>query len=84
MMPRVSTQGAASAALSVRGDIARNLMAYISAMLRTKYMKVDVSTELNCSAIKAWNEVQKSSLLLHVIWPLARIVFVDGRSFPER
>jgi hypothetical protein len=50
-------------------------MAYIHAMLRAKSMKVDVSTELNCSAIRAWNEVQKSSLLLHVIWPLAR---VDG------
>jgi hypothetical protein len=47
-------------------------------------MKVDVSTELNCSAVKAWNEVQKSALLLQVIWPLARIASVDGRSFPER
>jgi hypothetical protein len=36
-------------------------------------MKVDLSTELDCSATKAWNEVQKSALLLHVIWPLARI-----------
>jgi hypothetical protein len=48
-------------------------MAYIRAMLRAKSMKVDVSTELNCSAIRAWNEVQKSSLLQHVIWPLARL-----------
>jgi len=47
-------------------------------------MKVDVSTELNCSAVKVWNEVQKSALLLQVIWPLARIASVDGRSFPER
>jgi hypothetical protein len=47
-------------------------------------MKVDVSTELNCSAVKAWNEVQKSALLQQVIWPLARIASVDGRSFPER
>ena len=59
-------------------------MAYTRAMFRAKSMKVDVSTELNCSAVKAWNEVQKSSLLLRVIWPLARIVSVDGRSFPER
>jgi len=36
-------------------------------------MKVDVSTELDCSAAKVWNEAQKSALLLHVIWPLARI-----------
>jgi len=49
-----------------------------------KSMKVDVSTHLNCSAGKAWNEVQKSSLLLRVIRPLARIVPVDQRHFPER
>src|SRR5215467_3548255 len=42
-----------------------------------------VSPILNCSASKAWNEVQKSSLLLHVIWPLARVV-PTGTSFPER
>jgi hypothetical protein len=46
-------------------------------------MIVDVSTVLNCSAAKAWNEVQKSSLLLHVIWPLARVVST-GAPFPER
>jgi hypothetical protein len=46
-------------------------------------MIVDVSTVLNCSAAKAWNEVQKSSLLLDVIWPLARVVPV-GVPFPER
>jgi hypothetical protein len=46
-------------------------------------MIVDVSTVLNCSAAKAWNEVQKSSLLLYVIWPLARVVPVGG-PFPER
>jgi hypothetical protein len=46
-------------------------------------MKVDVSTELSCSAVKAWDEVQKSSLLLHVIWPLARVV-PTGAPFPER
>jgi len=47
-------------------------------------MKVEVATQLNCSAAKAWDEVQKSSLLLHVIWPLARIVSVDPQRFPER
>jgi hypothetical protein len=46
-------------------------------------MIVDVSTVLNCSATKAWNEVQKSSLLLYVIWPLARFV-PSGAPFPER
>jgi hypothetical protein len=46
-------------------------------------MQVDVSTELSCSAAKAWDEVQRSSLLLHVIWPLARVV-PTGASFPER
>jgi hypothetical protein len=47
-------------------------------------MKVDVSAKLNCSAVKAWNEVQKSSLLLHVIWPLALIVSAYSQDFPER
>jgi hypothetical protein len=46
-------------------------------------MIADVSTELNCSAAKAWNEVLTSSLLLHVIWPLVRVVPV-GASFPQR
>jgi hypothetical protein len=43
----------------------------------------DVSTILNCSGAKAWNEVQKSSLLIHVIWPLARVIPV-GAPFPQR
>jgi hypothetical protein len=46
-------------------------------------MIVDVSTVLNCSATKAWNAVQRSSLLLYVIWPLARFV-PSGAPFPER
>jgi hypothetical protein len=46
-------------------------------------MIVDVSTALDCSAAKAWNEVQKSSLHSHVIWPLARVV-PAGTPFPER
>jgi hypothetical protein len=46
-------------------------------------MIADVSTPLNCSAAKAWNEVLKSSLLLHVIWPLVRVVPASG-PFPER
>ena len=46
-------------------------------------MIVDVSTILDCSAAKAWSEVQKSALLLHVIWPLARVVSTGG-PFPER
>lgn len=46
-------------------------------------MIADVSTVLNCSAVKAWNEVQNSSLLLHVMRPLARVVPIDRR-FPER
>jgi hypothetical protein len=45
-------------------------------------MIVDVSTILDCSADKAWNEVQKSSLLLHVVWPLVRFV-PTGAPFPE-
>jgi len=46
-------------------------------------MIVDVSTVLDCSAAKAWDEVQKSSLLVYVIWPLARVV-PTGSPFPER
>jgi hypothetical protein len=47
-------------------------------------VKVDVASQLDCSAVKAWNEVQKSSLLLRVIWPLARLVPVSPASFPDR
>ena len=47
-------------------------------------MKVDVCTELGCSAAKVWNEVQKSALLLHVIWPLARISTSGLPDLPER
>jgi hypothetical protein len=49
----------------------------------SQLMIVDVSTVLNCSAAKAWDEVLKSSLLVHVIRPLARVVPVGG-PFPER
>jgi len=45
-------------------------------------MLVDVSTVLNICAAKAWNEVQKSSLHRHVIWPLARLVPI-GPGIPE-
>jgi hypothetical protein len=47
-------------------------------------MRVDVSTRLACSAAKAWDEVQKSALLLHVALPLARIEPADAQVFPER
>jgi hypothetical protein len=47
-------------------------------------MKVDVSTPLDCSGDAAWNEVQKTSLLLHVIRPLARVTAADPSGFPER
>jgi hypothetical protein len=46
-------------------------------------MRVDVATVLDCPAAKAWHAVQNSSLLRHVIWPLARVVPV-GAPFPER
>lgn len=51
--------------------------------MSTRLMTVDVSTILNCSAAKAWNEVQKSSLHRHVTWPLTRIVST-GAPFPDR
>jgi hypothetical protein len=47
-------------------------------------MLVDVSKTLDCSATKAWNEVQKTSLHRHIIWPLARIEPVGSSPFPER
>jgi hypothetical protein len=47
-------------------------------------MVVDVSTVLDCSAEKAWSEVQKSSLHLRVIKPLARIVPLPGSPWPAR
>jgi hypothetical protein len=47
-------------------------------------MTVDESTELDCSAAKVWNEVQKSSRLLHVIRPLARISTAGFPDLPER
>ena len=47
-------------------------------------MRVDVSTELDCSAAKAWEAVQTSALLLAVTAPLARITPVDAPCFPER
>jgi hypothetical protein len=46
-------------------------------------MIVDVSTVLDCTATKAWDEVQKSSLLVYVIWPLVRVAPTDA-PFPER
>jgi len=47
-------------------------------------MCVDVSTELSCAAAKAWDELQKSSLLDRVVWPLARIAPADASGLPER
>ena len=47
-------------------------------------MKVDVSTPLECPVDTAWNEVQKSALLQHVIRPLATVTPIEPQSFPER
>jgi hypothetical protein len=46
-------------------------------------MKVDVSTQLSCSATKAWNEVQRSSLMVRVMRPLIRVAPVDASGLPE-
>jgi hypothetical protein len=46
-------------------------------------MKIDVSTPLDCSADSAWNEVQKSALLLQVIQPLATVTPIEPPDFPE-
>ena len=47
-------------------------------------MKVDVSTALDCSAAKAWGEVQKERAFLQVIWPLARIGTFGLPDLPEQ
>jgi hypothetical protein len=47
-------------------------------------MKADLSTKLDCSAAKAWDEVQKSALLLHVMFPLIRIRPVQPSVWPKR
>jgi hypothetical protein len=47
-------------------------------------MRVDVATQLDCSAAAAWEAVQTSALLLRVAWPLAKIVPVGDAVFPER
>jgi hypothetical protein len=47
-------------------------------------MKIDVSTILNCSAEKAWREVQNSALLLRIVEPLARIVPLRAAPLPDR
>src|SRR6202000_2875827 len=47
-------------------------------------MKVEVATPLDCSGDAPWDEVQKTSLLLHVIRPLARVTAADPSGFPER
>ncbi len=47
-------------------------------------MKVHVESILNCSPEQVWSEVQKSSLLLEVIKPLARVTPLDAAGFPER
>ena len=46
-------------------------------------MMADISTVLDCSAAKAWAEVQKTSVFLHVIRPLMRLRST-GDPLPER
>jgi hypothetical protein len=71
----------------VKGALAPGLVICFHEMAVTntegREMRVDISTELGCSAAKAWDEVQKSALLLRVIRPMARISPLDG-AFPER
>jgi ligand-binding SRPBCC domain-containing protein len=47
-------------------------------------MNVFVASVFDCPAEKVWNEVQKSSLLQEIIFPLARVVPVGASAFPER
>ena len=47
-------------------------------------MRVYVRSVLDCSPLMAWNEVRKSSLLIEVMYPIARIEPVDRAEFPDR
>jgi hypothetical protein len=47
-------------------------------------MKCFVQTVLNCPADRIWANVQTSSLLLDVIWPLVTLEPVGVEAFPER
>jgi hypothetical protein len=47
-------------------------------------MRAYVASVLECPADKVWDEVQRSRLLLEVLWPLGRMTPVDGPEFPER
>lgn len=47
-------------------------------------LRVFVESVFECPATDVWNEVQKPSLLLEIVRPLARIRPVEPPSFPER
>ena len=49
----------------------------------TDGMKVYLESVLNCPPERVWAEVQRSSLLLEVAHPLARIEPVDAADLPE-
>ena len=55
------------------------------ALAKGSAVRVYVESLFDCPAKSAWQEVQKTSLLLEIAWPLARIRPVeDLRRFPER
>jgi hypothetical protein len=47
-------------------------------------MRLRISSVFNCPAESVWAEVQTSSLLVRVMFPLLRFVSVDPRGFPQR
>jgi hypothetical protein len=47
-------------------------------------VKLDLATELDCSAEAAWEAVQTSALWVRIAWPLARLVPTAPAIWPER
>ena len=47
-------------------------------------MKVYVESVLECSSDKIWDEVQKSSSFLEVIYPLVKVTPLPSQAFPQR
>jgi hypothetical protein len=47
-------------------------------------MKVYVESCLDCSPDKVWDEVQKSSLFIEVLYPITKIISISTEFFPER
>ncbi|MBW4637260.1 MAG: hypothetical protein KME05_03315 [Gloeocapsa sp. UFS-A4-WI-NPMV-4B04] len=47
-------------------------------------MKVYVESCLNCPPDKVWDEVQKSSLFVEILYPLTNFVSISAETFPMK